>query len=363
MKNVIDLTVLYVEDSNLLRSSVAHILQKKVSTVFIAENGKLGLEAFRQRRPDVVITDIGMPVMDGIEMLKRIREEEPKIPTIVTTTFEDTRYLLAAIEIGVDFYVLKSKIKEKLLPSIERCHELVVANRIAEQQLEYHQNVSNELLEKAPILVAVTTAEGKIEFINERMVDTYGYTMEELISNEISVLKGGETPDEVFKELWETISNGEEWSGEFVNKSKSGDLFIEEARVVPLTDPTGEIRFFLKIARDVTEERALREQLDEARERIAELEEAAKGAGASGAGAAKAVSAKPAEDHDEPAITVSARAQTVEEAERYRAALQKAKNDGSGSSAKKSPGSQTAVKKPSTARKGAGKSGGTKRKR
>ncbi|MBD3408908.1 MAG: response regulator, partial [Ignavibacteriales bacterium] len=104
MKNVIDLTVLYVEDSNLLRSSVAHILQKKVSTVFIAENGKLGLEAFRQRRPDVVITDIGMPVMDGIEMLKRIREEEPKIPTIVTTTFEDTRYLLAAIEIGVDFY-------------------------------------------------------------------------------------------------------------------------------------------------------------------------------------------------------------------------------------------------------------------
>ncbi|MBD3408907.1 MAG: PAS domain S-box protein, partial [Ignavibacteriales bacterium] len=248
-------------------------------------------------------------------------------------------------------------------PSIERCHELVVANRIAEQQLEYHQNVSNELLEKAPILVAVTTAEGKIEFINELMVDTYGYTMEELISNEISVLKSGETPDEVFKELWETISNGEEWSGEFVNKSKSGELFIEEARVVPLTDPTGEIRFFLKIARDVTEERALREQLDEARERIAELEEAAKGAGASGAGAAKAVSAKPAEDHDEPAITVSVRAQTVEEAERYRAALQKAKNDGSGSSAKKSPGSQTAVKKPSTARKGAGKSGGTKRKR
>ena len=107
-KNIlINKTILYVEDDANTREEIAFFLEKFALKVYIAENGKEGLELYKEYAPDIVITDIQMPVMNGLDMIKEIKKINTKVPTIVTTAFNETTYLLNAINSGVNRYILK----------------------------------------------------------------------------------------------------------------------------------------------------------------------------------------------------------------------------------------------------------------
>lgn len=104
-----EVTLLYCEDEPQLNEVTARQLSRFVRKVIVARDGGEGLELFRIHRHeiDMVITDISMPVMDGLEMTRAIKEIEPRIPVIVTTAYSSTDHLLEAIDIHVDKYVLK----------------------------------------------------------------------------------------------------------------------------------------------------------------------------------------------------------------------------------------------------------------
>jgi two-component system cell cycle response regulator len=102
------LKVLYVEDDPDTRKQCSDFLTRPVGTLITASNGAEGLEAFIKNRPDIVITDIMMPVMDGLTMAKEIRGIAPTVPIIVITAFEQTDYMMRAINIGIDKYVVST---------------------------------------------------------------------------------------------------------------------------------------------------------------------------------------------------------------------------------------------------------------
>jgi len=101
------LTVLYVEDDADTREQFSEFLRRPVGTLITATNGVWGLEAFKKHLPDIVVTDILMPQMDGLTMAHEIRGIVPSVPIIVITAFEQTDYLLRAVNIGIDKYVTK----------------------------------------------------------------------------------------------------------------------------------------------------------------------------------------------------------------------------------------------------------------
>lgn len=101
------LTVLYVEDDPVISQRVAIFLRRRVGSLVMASDGREGLGAFHDARPSLVISDVQMPGMDGLRMLEEIRGTEPTIPIIITTAFEQTDYMLRAIKLKVDRYVLK----------------------------------------------------------------------------------------------------------------------------------------------------------------------------------------------------------------------------------------------------------------
>lgn len=107
MDELIPLTLLYVEDEQDLRERVRIILEMHFSRVIIAANGAEGLELFVREHPDVVVSDIQMPVLDGLAMSRRIRAIAPQTPIILCTAFTETTYLLQAIELGISAYVRK----------------------------------------------------------------------------------------------------------------------------------------------------------------------------------------------------------------------------------------------------------------
>ena len=106
LKNI---TILYAEDEKSLREITLNILKGFTKKQYVAENGLEGLELFKEHEEeiDLIITDVNMPHMNGLEMIKAIKEINPNIPIIVATAFSNTEYLLEAIDIGVDKYILK----------------------------------------------------------------------------------------------------------------------------------------------------------------------------------------------------------------------------------------------------------------
>ena len=102
-----NLKVLYVEDEDFHREQLGIFLKRRFGKLYLAENGFIGFEKFKETSPDIVITDLKMPEMDGIELTKRIREIDKDCAIIITTAFSDVETILEAVNIGIDKYVLK----------------------------------------------------------------------------------------------------------------------------------------------------------------------------------------------------------------------------------------------------------------
>ena len=126
-----NLTVLYVEDDEPARSFLERILLPRVGRIVTAHDGVHGLELFRSIHPDIVITDIHMPLMDGLAMAQEIREQDANVPIIVITAFEQTDYLMRSIDIGVDRYVTKPVLLDRLMKALMYCaHQILTEERL-----------------------------------------------------------------------------------------------------------------------------------------------------------------------------------------------------------------------------------------
>ena len=137
------LTVLYVEDEKDSREQLTEFLGRPVGRLITAANGIEGLEAFIKHKPDIVLTDILMPVMDGLTMAKKIMEINPMTPIIAITAFEQTDYLMRAINIGIFRYVTKPVNSYVLFENLLEC-----AHRLrAEEQLELQRHHEMQIMD------------------------------------------------------------------------------------------------------------------------------------------------------------------------------------------------------------------------
>jgi len=109
-----DFTILYVEDNDSLRVNATKLLQKFFPTVYVGEDGMQGLKLFKEHRPPIVITDIKMPKLDGMEMSKKIRHISPDTKIILMSAFDEKDYLYKAIEIGLYRFLKKPVNIQKL---------------------------------------------------------------------------------------------------------------------------------------------------------------------------------------------------------------------------------------------------------
>jgi YesN/AraC family two-component response regulator len=114
-----DLLVLYVEDDAITREEISYFLMRRVRAVLTAKNGEEGFALFRNKRPDLIVTDIAMPVMDGIVMAKAIREIDRGVPIILTTAHSDATFMLDVSEIGNTQCVVKPISTEKLASALD----------------------------------------------------------------------------------------------------------------------------------------------------------------------------------------------------------------------------------------------------
>jgi diguanylate cyclase (GGDEF)-like protein/PAS domain S-box-containing protein len=247
-------TLLLVEDDEVARQMLSLVVSKAFpnAALIMAENGKEGLDAFRKHNPDLIITDVRMPVMDGIRMAKKIRELNKETRFIVITADNDINRVLEAIDIGINQYVLKPIDNSKLVSAIKSCLTGIEQERHVREQLEFFRKLSRAV-DQGPVANIVTDAEGNIEFVNPGFTRLTGYTYSEAVGKNVRILKSGGTPSEEYRRLWKAIKSGEEWWGEFLNRKKSGELFWVSVSISPITDASGKITNFLSRQEDITE--------------------------------------------------------------------------------------------------------------
>ncbi|GFO69908.1 hypothetical protein GMLC_34870 [Geomonas limicola] len=130
------LSLLYVEDEAEPRGMVSKMLLLNYPnlTVYPAENGAAGLATFQKYLPEIVVTDINMPVMDGIQMSRAIKELRPDALIIAVTAHSDTSYLLNAIQIGIHYYVLKPINYDELFSALDKVLDQVALRQLVERQ-------------------------------------------------------------------------------------------------------------------------------------------------------------------------------------------------------------------------------------
>jgi PAS domain S-box-containing protein len=116
-------------------------------------------------------------------------------------------------------------------------------------------------IEHSPVSIVITDVHGKIEYTNPTFTKTTNYTKEEAYKQNPSMLKSGKQSASFYKEMWDTILNGDVWEGEFQNKRKDGSLFIERAIISPVKDDEGKIVNFIAIKEDITASKMALEEI------------------------------------------------------------------------------------------------------
>jgi len=116
-------TVLVVDDTAFMRSVIREILSSEGFEVAEAENGKVALEIYENIRPDVVTLDIVMPEMDGIEVLKKLKEMDPNAKVIMCTALGEEQILKRAIKMGAKGYVIKPFQPNKVVEEVKKVLE------------------------------------------------------------------------------------------------------------------------------------------------------------------------------------------------------------------------------------------------
>lgn len=164
-----------------------------------------------------------------------------------------------------------------------RLHRENLASQVEEQTRQLRNEIEQNRLksaqlqklslavEQSPSIVVITDIEGRIEYVNEAFVNKTGYSRDEVIGKNPRLLQSGKTPAGNFSALWENLSHGRAWSGEFINRTKYGQEYTEWAIVAPIKKPDGSVSHFVGVKEDITERKSMAAELDAYRLHLEEL--------------------------------------------------------------------------------------------
>lgn len=162
-------TILYVEDEQVVRDGYERALQRYSRELYVAEDGSEGLELYKKHRPDIVISDIKMPNKNGIEMVKEIKEINPEQNVVFTTAHTETSYLLDALELQVEGYLLKPVDKRQLKSKLS----ILAKSIVAQKENDKNQKLLQGILDNQSSITIVTDF-NSIEFASNSFLSLFG---------------------------------------------------------------------------------------------------------------------------------------------------------------------------------------------
>lgn len=248
------LKALYVEDDNHIRNELSALLSNFFGKVYTASDGQEGLETYLKNKDDidVIISDINMPKLTGIEMLAKIREVDEKVPTIFATAYSDNEFLSEAIKLKVYDYIIKPIDIRNLLAVMNDLANILYQDFLIEQQngeLERYKDIID-----TNSIVVKTDTSSKITYVNQHFLDTTGYEKDEIIGQKFEVTKHKDTELSIINGMFSEVLDNKAWKGRVKNATKLGDPYTVDCYAISTKNDAGEIVGTMSVQNDITVE-------------------------------------------------------------------------------------------------------------
>ena len=250
-KSTKNLKLLFVEDNEILRSSIVEILSTFFEDITVCINGKDGLEQYIKNKDtnnafDLIITDINMPILNGLDMSRKIKEIDQFIPILFFTAFTETNYILDGIDIGIDGYLEKPLDIDKFLFYIKK----ILHNIEIKDASNHEAKILADTIDKN-VIMTKTDLKGIITYASDAFCDISKYTRDELLGKSHNTVRHPDMPNETFMYMWSIIPNGETWKGEIKNLAKDGTSYWVYSVISPEYDYHGKHIGYISIRRDI----------------------------------------------------------------------------------------------------------------
>ena len=237
-----NLTLLYVEDDEIARTKLAKILRRVFNNVLLASNGLEGYILFQKyqlekNKIDIILSDINMPQMNGLEMFEKIKELDSKIPIIYTTARTESNELLKAIELHANHYILKPIDAEDVITRIQKvCEKIYYEDLILTKNRELEQFLG--VIDHAALITKMNNKQ-EITYINSKFLDTLDCEKEEVLEKQFTEIVHKDTSKSVMDELWDTISRGKVWHTDIKYQDSNNEVFFVNSTIFQVIHDEG----------------------------------------------------------------------------------------------------------------------------
>lgn len=243
-------SVLFIKSGSSHDCEITEYLKSKITALTVIESAAEAIAFFQLYEPDIVISNLYLNDMGGLDLADRIHELSPDVPIVIVTCISDIQTLQRAIDIGISKYFIKPFDYDLFLATILQLATSAVEKKVLKEDekllLEYKHAFD------AATIITKTDKSGTITYVNDEFVKISGFEREELIGFSHNIIRHPDTPAAVFADMWCTIKLKEIWKGRVKNKTKNGDIFIVDATIVPILDSNNEVTEYLAIRQDVT---------------------------------------------------------------------------------------------------------------
>jgi len=257
------LKLLYVEDNEGARVSTNMVLKEFFTDITVAIDGQDGFDKFNSGNFDIIITDINMPKLSGIEMTKKIRDINKDIPILILSAHNELDFFMESIKLGIEGYLLKPIDLNQFLETLDKVTQRLKLSDEVDKNIHFlkeYQDVTNK-----SSIVSKTDIKGIITYANEQFCAISEYKLDELIGKNHNIVRHPDMPKEAFEDMWNTIKDKKQiWKGIVRNKTKSGKSYYVDSTVKPILDMEGNIVEYIALRNDITDIMNPKKQLDDA---------------------------------------------------------------------------------------------------